>query len=137
MSNKSIGDKGERLAEAFLKKRGWRILSRNFKAHGGEIDIIGYRFGVLAFFEVKTRSGLAFGRPAEAVDEKKLYHIQTAIKAFLGLYCNRNSIKVFYPLGIELKRPINKQRIDVIEVLLGEEPKINHIKNWGSRYEIY
>ena len=37
---KQIGDYGEDLAEKYLKKRGWRILSRNFGVKGGEIDII-------------------------------------------------------------------------------------------------
>ena len=39
-TTKQIGDFGEDIAEKHLKKRFWRIISRNFKAHGGEIDII-------------------------------------------------------------------------------------------------
>ena len=67
-TTKEIGAIGEEAAERFLKKRGWRILSRNFLVRGGEIDIIAFRFGVLAFFEVKSRTNEDFGTPASAVD---------------------------------------------------------------------
>ncbi len=131
---KQIGDYGEDLAEKYLKKRGWRILSRNYVIRGGEIDIIGYRFGVLVYFEVKARKDESYGKPADAVDEAKIKHIKTAIRDFQRLHIKENKVSVFYPLGIELKRRIFKQRIDVIEVYLNEEPQqINHIKNWGSK----
>ena len=72
MSTKKImGDMGEALAQKYLKRRFWRIVSTNYKALCGEIDIIGYRFGVLVFFEVKTRSNQSYGTPASAVDNKK------------------------------------------------------------------
>lgn len=135
MSNtKRIGDLGENIAERYLKKRFWHILSRNFKARGGEIDIIGYRFGVLVYFEVKTRSNDKFGRPADAVDSEKLANIQTAAKQFLNTYSGYGGIPVFYPTGIQRMKKIRKQRIDVIEIYLNEDKhEINHIKNWGSR----
>ncbi|MBE6691816.1 MAG: YraN family protein [Ruminococcaceae bacterium] len=131
---KQIGDYGEDLAEKYLKKRGWRILSRNYVIRGGEIDIIGFRFGVLAYFEVKARKDESYGKPADAVDEAKIIHMQKTIKDFQNLHIKENKVSVFYPLGIELKRRIFKQRIDVIEVYLKEKPQqINHIKNWGSK----
>ena len=67
---RQIGDKGEELAEKYLKNHGWRIVSRNFSVRGGEIDIIGYRFGVLVYFEVKTRKDDSYGRPSEAVGKE-------------------------------------------------------------------
>ena len=87
---KQIGNFGEDLAEKYLKKRGWRILSRNYVVPGGEIDIIGFRFGVLAYFEVKARKDESYGKPADAVDEAKIIHMQKVIKDFQGLYIKEN-----------------------------------------------
>lgn len=135
MKNKKIiGDMGEKIAEKYLEKRGWRIISNNYKTHGGEIDLIGYRFGVLVYFEVKTRSNGKYGSPADAVDGKKIAHIKTAARSFKSTYSTRGRIPVFYPLGIEKLRKIRQERIDVIEVYLENgESKIHHIKNWGNR----
>lgn len=130
---KYIGDIGEAAAENHLKKRGWHILSRNFKGQSGEIDIIGYRFGVLAYFEVKTRSNDAFGSPASAVDGEKLSRISRTARAFLETYRVSGKIPVFYPLGIKRLSNIRRERIDVIEVFLSRDSKvegINHIKDY-------
>ena len=51
-----LGERGERAAAAFLRRRGWRILARRWRGLGGEIDIVAERDGLLALCEVKTRS---------------------------------------------------------------------------------
>ena len=133
---KQIGKYGEDIAEKYLKKRFWSILSRNYLAHGGEIDIIGYRFGVLTYFEVKTRSNDTYGRPSDAVDGEKVANIRIAAHDFLNTYRRGGKIPVFYPFGIEKLRRIFKQRIDVIEIYLspdGEVREINHIKDWEKK----
>lgn len=66
-----LGIKGEELAVKFLKKKGYRIISRNFKSPIGEIDIIAEDLGTFVFVEVKTRSDESFGYPFEAVNYKK------------------------------------------------------------------
>ncbi len=134
-TTKAIGDFGENQAEKYLKKKNWHILSRNFKARGGEIDIIGYKHGALVFFEVKARSNESYGKPCEAVDEEKVQKIKAAMREFLKSYRFGGKISVFYPFGIEIKRKIRETRIDVIEVYLqnGAEIHINHIKDWENR----
>ena len=133
-TTRQIGDLGEDLAEKYLKRRGWRILSRNFSARGGEIDIIGFRFGKLVYFEVKTRTNENYGKPADSVDHQKILNIQTVAKQFLQLYGEFGKIPVVYPFGIEKKKAVKTQRIDVIEVYLNDTTqKINHIKNWGKQ----
>lgn len=135
-TTRQIGNIGEDIAEKYLKKRGWRILSRNFAVRGGEIDIIGYRAGTLVFFEVKTRSNEKFGKPCEAVDAEKLSNIKKTANVFLNAYRVGGRIPVFYPFGIEAKKNIRKTRIDVIEVYLspdGENTRINHFKDWENR----
>jgi putative endonuclease len=128
-----IGDIGEDIAEKYLKKHGWKIITRNFSVRGGEIDLIAYRFGVLAYVEVKTRSGDMFGRPRDAVDIEKITNINYAKSLFSETYIRGRKINVFYPFGIEIPRKVKKQRIDVIEIYLRkshEVQKINHIKDW-------
>ena len=135
MNTRQIGDIGEDYAEKYLKKRFWKILSRNYKAPGGEIDIIGYRFGVLVYFEVKARSNNDFGQPSDAVDGAKVERIKRTARHFLNTYRRKGRIPVFYPFGIERLGKIRKERIDVIEVFLTEDKTpmgINHIKDWGK-----
>jgi putative endonuclease len=57
------GRAGERTAERHLVRRGWRILARNWRGAGGELDLVASRRDVLAVCEVKTRGG------SEALDE--------------------------------------------------------------------
>jgi putative endonuclease len=66
-----LGNKGEDLAARYLRKRGYRILKRNYRSPLGEIDIIAEDRGTLVFVEVKTRAGDSFGRPLEAVGPRK------------------------------------------------------------------
>lgn len=135
-TTKQIGAYGENIAEEYLKKRGWRILSRNYRVNGGELDIVGFRFGVLVFFEVKTRTGDAYGLPSESVDGRKLSRIQKASRHFLNSFAYDGRISVFYPLGIEKRRHIFKKRVDVIEVYLDKtdgSTRINHIKDWENK----
>lgn len=133
-SKKLIGDFGENQAEKYLKGKGWHILSRNFSVRGGEIDIIGYKNGNLVFFEVKTRSNERFGKPCEAVDERKIENIKKAAYEFTRYYCKGGKVGILYLFGIEIKRKIRKTRIDVIEVYIdGAELRINHIKDRENR----
>ncbi len=62
-----LGRSGEDVAERFYRKRGFRVLERNFRCKAGEIDLIARRGPVVVFCEVKTRRTDAFGDPAEAV----------------------------------------------------------------------
>jgi putative endonuclease len=76
----SLGERGERLAEEFLLKQGWRLLTRQFRAAPGEIDLIMEDGATVVFVEVKTRTSSRYGSPFEAVDEAKQRHIvQTAL----------------------------------------------------------
>jgi putative endonuclease len=82
---KSLGQKGERAAERFLRKAGCRILARNFKAAGGEIDLVAQEkaSGRIVFAEVKTRSDESVASGEQAVGRRKQQHIVRAARAFL------------------------------------------------------
>lgn len=63
----AVGRFGEQLAVQHLEAAGLRILDRNWRCAEGEIDIVAADGDTLVVCEVKTRSGLGFGDPAEAV----------------------------------------------------------------------
>jgi putative endonuclease len=66
-----LGSEGEHLAVKFLKKRGYKIIARNYKTPIGEIDIIAEDGDTIVFVEVKTRTDDSFGQPFEAVNRRK------------------------------------------------------------------
>ena len=71
MNSKILGGQGENCAAVYLRKKGYRILE--------QIDLIAENGGTLVFVEVKTRSSLRYGTPAEAVNFRKRNKIiQTA-----------------------------------------------------------
>ncbi len=67
----SLGRLGEELAAAYLIRKGYRILCRNWRCRHGEIDIVAMESKALVFIEVKTRQSSRLGRPEEAVDTRK------------------------------------------------------------------
>jgi len=68
---RDVGARGEWLAVKFLKKRGYKILQRNYRCKLGEIDVVCYDHGYIAFVEVKTRYSDAYGPPELSVTEAK------------------------------------------------------------------
>jgi len=72
----ALGKKGEEIAAEYLKKKGYKIIERNYRSNTGEIDIIALHKGTTVFVEVKTRKGNEFGLPQEAVDRHKQWKIE-------------------------------------------------------------
>ncbi len=83
---RKLGKKGEDLAVAFLKKKHYRILFRNYRCRFGEIDIIAVRKNRLSFIEVKTRTSISFGLPQEAVSCEKQRKISMVAMEFIQKY---------------------------------------------------
>ena len=65
------GKEGEKIAAAFLKKNGYRIIEINFRCPIGEIDIVAKEKNDLVFVEVKTRKSMELGYPEQAVGIRK------------------------------------------------------------------
>lgn len=109
-----IGRWGENIASQYLEQNNYKVIDRNFLCRQGEIDIIAKDISKkeLVFIEVKTRSNLKYGNPADSVNKTKQKHITQAIR----YYIFKNNIKNI---------PI---RIDVVEVYIVQNCKINHIK---------
>jgi putative endonuclease len=81
-----LGRRGERAAEKYLRRNGYRIVARNFRAAGAEIDIVAMDGEALVFVEVKTRRSREAGAPHEAVDERKQKQIRRAAEIFATRY---------------------------------------------------
>jgi putative endonuclease len=82
-SHLALGAAGEACVARHLAERGWRILDRNARAGGVEIDLVIARAGVIAFVEVKTRRHRHHGAPEEAVDARKRARLVRAASAWL------------------------------------------------------
>src|SRR5213595_210078 len=111
-----LGARGEKLACAFLRRKGYTILYRNFRArHGGEVDIVCRDRDTLVFVEVKTRTREDFGRPLDAVNRDKRNRISRGGLAWLRL----------------LDDPDILFRFDVVEVIIAEgtEPRLEILRN--------
>jgi putative endonuclease len=74
----ALGRRGERIAERYLRRHGYRILERNFRGAGAEIDLIAMDRETLVFVEVKTRRTAQTGTPQEAVNPHKQRHLRRA-----------------------------------------------------------
>ena len=82
----ALGRRGERAAERHLRRNGYRIVARNFRAAGAEIDLVAIDGDILVFVEVKTRRSRAAGAPEEAVDERKQTRMRRAAEVFARRY---------------------------------------------------
>ena len=118
MNRRGFGTDGKLTARDWLTTRGIRVLEMNYRRPTGEIDIIAKQGGTLLFVEVKRRTSLRYGRPAEAVDRQKQAHILRTAQLYLQ----------------EKRLAETPVRFDVIEVLPGE---IRHIENAFDASAIY
>jgi len=66
---------GESIAVSFLTTKHFRIITRNYRARHGEIDIVARDGNTLVFIEVKTRTSLLYGSPKSAVNAAKLNEV--------------------------------------------------------------
>ena len=82
-AHNELGKKGEELAVEFLLKKGYKIVSRNFKFQKTEVDIIARKGKTLAIIEVKTRSTPDFGDPQEFVKAKQIQNLVKAVDYFV------------------------------------------------------
>lgn len=78
------GRAGEELAARYLAERGWRVIGRNWRDGPRELDLVVRRERVLAFVEVKTRTGPGWGHPLESLTWRKRREVERAARAWLS-----------------------------------------------------
>lgn len=81
----ALGRRGEQLAESYLRRRGWRILDRNWRFHHKEIDLVARRGSTVAFVEVKSRTAAGLGHPLDSITRSKRRDLATAARAWIAL----------------------------------------------------
>lgn len=106
------GLKGEQLAELFFSEKGYIILNRNWRHGHKEIDLVMQQGQWLVFAEVKTRRGLGFGFPEEAVTPAKQQLMHAAATAYF-----------------ELHPGFEKVRFDVLSIVLNHQDEILEIRH--------
>ncbi|RYV51778.1 YraN family protein [Pengzhenrongella frigida] len=82
----AVGRYGEKVAAGYLADAGWEVLDRNWRGRDGELDIVARRAGALIVVEVKTRRGLGYGHPAEAVTPRKLARLRRLTAQWLAAH---------------------------------------------------
>lgn len=79
-----LGREGEEAAASHLVSLGYRVIARNVRFRSGEIDIVAMDGETLVFVEVKTRTGEAYGLPAESVTHRKQLQLVRLAELFLA-----------------------------------------------------
>lgn len=90
MKKQQTGKMGEELACRHLKKRGYRIIERNYRCRYGEIDIITRKDNCLIFMEVRSKTGTGYGTPAESLTGPKKQRLTASIMNYLGSHDTLN-----------------------------------------------
>jgi len=109
----SIGNLGEDIAENYLKKKGYKIIGRNYGNKYGEIDLVVQDKSSLVFVEVRTRRNERFSSPEESINNKKRRKMFKNARAYVAFHNFKG-----------------KYRIDVICVVLDRNRKIKRINHY-------
>jgi putative endonuclease len=111
-----VGNLGENIAVDYLKKKGYKIVERNFRKKYEEIDIVAVHDSTIVFIEVKTRKSDSYGTPFEGVSQYKVNHLVALAQFYKQTHKNLP----------------DDMRIDAVGVILGFDnsiEKIEHLEN--------
>lgn len=109
-----FGELGERIAERWLRKHGWRVVQRRFRNGHRDIDLVVEQDGTVAFVEVKARRGADFGGPVQAVNWRKRKELERSAMVWIDRH----------------GRAAEQYRFDVVGVLLnGADVRVCHVEN--------
>lgn len=113
-ARQAFGELGERIAERWLRERGWRVLHRRFRSGHRDIDLVVARSGLVAFVEVKARRGVLFGDPVGAVNWRKQRELGRSARVWISRH----------------GRGEDAYRFDVVGVLVeGTSVRVRHVED--------
>ncbi len=98
---RTFGAQGEALAAAHLDREGYRIVGRNVRAGGVELDLVAARGKLRVFVEVKTRRSRQQGLPEEAVDRRKQARLVRGAAAWMREHGVRGASVRFDVIAVE------------------------------------
>ncbi len=114
-TKRDLGGRGEDVAVRYLKKKGYKVIERNYRCLWGEVDLVARDKGTLVFIEIKARTSSGFGLPQEAVDIFKQRKLIQVAKAYMAEHHLTEAIST---------------RFDVVAVqLIPSGPEIELIKD--------
>ena len=82
-TTRGIGQRGEDAAARYLEARGLRLLERNYRCRGGEVDLVMLEGDTLVLVEVRLRSSAEFGGAAASVGPRKQRRFALAARHLL------------------------------------------------------
>ena len=133
MSTITVGNLGERLAAAYLRRKGYKILERNYflvASHGpkiAEIDIVAKKGDCFVFVEVKTIKANSKFLAQDKVNEQKLWKIAKA--AEMWLIQNKIPLDSKWQIDVIAVELLPDGRLKIIRKICGPKCKISHFKN--------
>ena len=113
----NVGNAGESFVAGRLERNGYRVIDRNWRIRGGELDIVALDGDVLVFVEVKVRTGDRVNIAEEAVDARKLGRLLRAAEMYVEAH----------PEHLD-----RLWRVDLIAVTLSPDGfvrRYNHVEN--------
>ena len=111
-AHNELGKWGEDCATAWLQRKGYTIIERDWKSGHRDIDIIALDGDTVVFVEVKTRRNRLFADPEAAVGYHKLKNLQAALSHYIKYHHINNAV-----------------RFDIVTVVgtMEAEPEIDHL----------
>jgi putative endonuclease len=82
-TRRKLGQWGEEQAIHYLEVHGCQVVTANWRCAAGEVDVIVLDSGCLAFVEVRTRRGRAYGSPEESITSQKLTRMAAVAEAYV------------------------------------------------------
>lgn len=115
-----LGPWGEKKAAEFLRRKGYALVTSNYRCKFGEIDLIVKNRRYLVFVEVKLRKNAAFAQAREFVDYRKQQRLRTTASMYLSRYPTSlqprfDVIEIYAPQGTETKKLIINHLEDAFE----------------------
>ena len=121
MKTKATGQLGEKLAQDFLKERGYQIVETNYRSLDGEIDIIVSKDDILVFVEVRAKSSRIFGTPEESVTQRKKQKLVKVAQDYVQTHDIQESPWRIDFVAVELDNRGKLNRIEHFEDAVGDE----------------
>lgn len=124
MNQREVGELGEKIAEKFLRKKGFRIRETGFRCPRGEVDIVAEKKDCLVFVEVRTKTTLEFGAPEESITQAKKERLIACALTYIATHLNIPSLWRIDVVVVELDEKGRATRVELIENAVEQESRL-------------